>query len=100
MTFFYNKVTNFDQTSGIVVCESGVVLQALEQYLSPHGLTIPIDLAAKGTHKRLKYNNNLVLSFIIWLGSCCVGGNISTNAGGIRLLRYGSLHGIIVVSSH
>ena len=32
---------------------------------------IPLDLAAKG--------------------SCQIGGNVSTNAGGIRLLRYGSL---------
>jgi len=25
-------------------------------------------------------------------GSCRLGGNVSTNAGGLRLLRYGSLH--------
>lgn len=29
-------------------------------------------------------------------GSCQIGGNISTNAGGLRLLRYGSLHGAIL----
>lgn len=29
-------------------------------------------------------------------GSCQIGGNVSTNAGGIRLLRYGSLHGSVV----
>lgn len=29
-------------------------------------------------------------------GSCQIGGNISTNAGGLRLLRYGSLHGSIL----
>lgn len=29
-------------------------------------------------------------------GSCHIGGNISTNAGGIRLLRYGNLHGNIL----
>lgn len=29
-------------------------------------------------------------------GSCQVGGNVSTNAGGLRLLRYGSLHGSVL----
>lgn len=28
--------------------------------------------------------------------SCQIGGNVSTNAGGLRLLRYGSLHGNIL----
>jgi FAD/FMN-containing dehydrogenase len=29
-------------------------------------------------------------------GSCHIGGNLATNAGGIRLLRYGSLHGSVL----
>ena len=29
-------------------------------------------------------------------GSCQIGGNISTNAGGLRFLRYGSLHGSVL----
>jgi FAD/FMN-containing dehydrogenase len=29
-------------------------------------------------------------------GSCHIGGNVSTNAGGLRLLRYGSLHGTVL----
>lgn len=37
---------------------------------------MPLDLAAKG--------------------SCQIGGNISTNAGGVRLVRYGSLHGNVL----
>ena len=28
--------------------------------------------------------------------SCQIGGNISTNAGGLRFLRYGSLHGNVL----
>lgn len=28
--------------------------------------------------------------------SCHIGGNVSTNAGGLRLLRYGSLHGTVL----
>jgi FAD/FMN-containing dehydrogenase len=37
---------------------------------------MPIDLGAKG--------------------SCQIGGNVATNAGGLRLLRYGSLHGTVL----
>lgn len=29
-------------------------------------------------------------------GSCHIGGNVATNAGGLRLLRYGSLHGTVL----
>ena len=29
-------------------------------------------------------------------GSCHIGGNVATNAGGLRLLRYGSLHGSLL----
>ena len=29
-------------------------------------------------------------------GSCQIGGNVATNAGGLRLLRYGSLHGTVL----
>ena len=29
-------------------------------------------------------------------GSCHIGGNLATNAGGLRLLRYGSLHGSVL----
>jgi D-2-hydroxyglutarate dehydrogenase len=40
------------------------------------GFIMPLDLGAKG--------------------SCQIGGNAATNAGGIRYLRYGSLHGSIL----
>lgn len=42
----------------------------------PFRFIMPLDLGAKG--------------------SCQIGGNISTNAGGLRLLRYGSLHGNVL----
>ena len=32
-------------------------------------------------------------------GSCRLGGNVSTNAGGLRLLRYGSLHSNVLGNS-
>ncbi len=58
-----NRVLCVDQDSNIVTCEAGVILAALETALQPHGMTLPIDLGAKG--------------------SCQVGGNVATNAGEI-----------------
>lgn len=61
---------------GALVCEAGCVLEALDNYLDKYQLMMPLDLGAKG--------------------SCLIGGNISTNAGGLRLLRYGNLHGSVL----
>jgi FAD/FMN-containing dehydrogenase len=71
-----NAIRSFDKVGGSLVCESGAVLQQIEEFLEEHNHTVPLDLAAKG--------------------SCQIGGNASTNAGGLRLLRYGSLHGSIL----
>jgi len=71
-----SRVESIDEDSGAVVCGAGVVLQALDEALEARGLMAPLDLGAKG--------------------SCMVGGNVSTNAGGLRLLRYGSLHGSVL----
>jgi FAD/FMN-containing dehydrogenase len=54
-------------SSGILTLQAGCVLQDVESFLNSKGYTFPLDLGAKG--------------------SCQVGGNISTNAGGLRLLR-------------
>lgn len=61
---------------GTLVCQSGCILGNLETLLNEHDLTMPLDLGAKG--------------------SCHIGGNLATNAGGIRLLRFGSLHGNVL----
>jgi FAD/FMN-containing dehydrogenase len=71
-----NQVLNFDSASGVLSCEAGCVLQNLEQTVNAHGFLMPLDLGAKG--------------------SCHIGGNVATNAGGIRLVRYGSLHGSVL----
>ncbi|CAN7939217.1 unnamed protein product [Ixodes hexagonus] len=65
-----------DPASGSLVCQAGCVLESLEERASQEGLTLPLDLGAKG--------------------SCHIGGNVATNAGGLRLLRYGSLHGSVL----
>jgi D-2-hydroxyglutarate dehydrogenase len=71
-----NKIIDFDPVSGVLTCQAGCILESLDVYLSPLGYTVPIDLGAKG--------------------SCHIGGNVATNAGGLRLLRYGSLHGSVL----
>ena len=58
---------DLDDNSSVVRIQSGVVLEKLDSYLAEHGLMVPLDLGAKG--------------------SCHLGGNVSTNAGGLRLLR-------------
>ena len=52
------------------------MLEQLDRYLADRNLMVPLDLGAKG--------------------SCHIGGNVSTNAGGLRLLRYGNLHGSVL----
>ncbi|CAK7270666.1 D-lactate ferricytochrome c oxidoreductase [Sporothrix epigloea] len=69
-------IRSFDDLSGTLVVDAGVVLEVADAYLAERGYLFPLDLGAKG--------------------SCHVGGNISTNAGGLRLLRYGSLHGTVL----
>lgn len=71
-----NKIISFDKVSGILVCEAGCILENLISFLDNEGFIMPLDLGAKG--------------------SCQIGGNVSTNAGGLRLVRYGSLHGTVL----
>ncbi|XP_038896946.1 D-2-hydroxyglutarate dehydrogenase, mitochondrial isoform X2 [Benincasa hispida] len=70
------SVPVFDEVSGILVCEAGGILENLSSFLDSQGFIMPLDLGAKG--------------------SCQIGGNVSTNAGGLRLVRYGSLHGSVL----
>lgn len=75
-TALMNNVLSFDRISGILTCQAGCVLEHLHQYLEEKDFIMPLDLGAKG--------------------SCHIGGNVATNAGGIRLLRYGSLRGTVL----
>ena len=60
-TALMNKVISVDKWSGVVRCQAGCVLEALDQHVEDYGLMMPLDLGAKG--------------------SCQIGGNVSTNAG-------------------
>jgi FAD/FMN-containing dehydrogenase len=63
-------------SAGALVCQAGCVLEELSQYVQERDFIIPLDLGAKG--------------------SCHIGGNVATNAGGLRFLRYGSLRGTVL----
>ncbi len=61
-------VNTVDRT---VCCDAGVVTQRVLDTVSDHGLFLPIDFASKGSSQ--------------------IGGNVATNAGGIRVIRWGTL---------
>ncbi|KAM8790354.1 D-2-hydroxyglutarate dehydrogenase, mitochondrial isoform 2-T4 [Rhynchonycteris naso] len=75
-TALMNQVISFHSVSGILVCQAGCVLEELSRYVEERDFIMPLDLGAKG--------------------SCHIGGNLATNAGGLRFLRYGSLHGTVL----
>jgi len=73
-----------DLLGSTVRVQAGVVTEAVHQHCEPHGLTWPVDFASKG--------------------SSTVGGNIATNAGGVKVIRYGLTRnwvlGLQVVTAH
>jgi glycolate oxidase subunit GlcD len=71
-----NTIIDIDSTSMTVTVESGVILEDLQNELEKHKLYFPLDFAAKGT--------------------CQVGGFISTNAGGVKVLKYGMTRDILL----
>lgn len=71
-----SKIHSFDPISGVITAEAGAILEIMDDFLKEKGHQMPLDLGAKG--------------------SCQIGGCISTNAGGLRVLRYGNLHGTMV----
>ena len=71
-----NAIETIDADAAMATVQSGVVLQALQERLDGEGLMFPLDLGARG--------------------SCTVGGNISTNAGGNRVIRYGMTRELVV----
>jgi FAD/FMN-containing dehydrogenase len=71
-----NNIRSFDEVSGTLVVDAGCILEVVDHYLAERNHIFPLDLGAKGT--------------------CHIGGNVATNAGGLRLLRYGSLHGNVL----
>ncbi len=65
-----NKVRGLDAANLTMTVEAGCVLQALQDTAEAQGLLFPLSLAAEG--------------------SCTIGGNLGTNAGGTQVVRYGN----------
>ncbi|HEY1392181.1 MAG TPA: FAD-binding oxidoreductase [Methylibium sp.] len=65
-----NRVREIDAANLTMTTEAGCVLQAVQEAAAARGLLFPLSLAAEG--------------------SCTIGGNLATNAGGTQVLRYGN----------
>lgn len=65
-----NRPLAFDRVDRTLTVQAGMPLEAVHNAAREEGLVYPVDFAARG--------------------SCSIGGNIATNAGGIRVIRYGN----------
>lgn len=64
-----NRILGFDPVDRVLHVQAGVVTEALQQAARGHGLYYPVDFGSRGSSQ--------------------IGGNIATNAGGIKVVRYG-----------
>jgi len=71
-----NRIRTLDTDGHALVVEAGVVLANAQKAASDANLLFPLSLAAEG--------------------SCTIGGNISTNAGGVNVLRYGMARELVL----
>ena len=65
-----NTIRSVDRANLTMVVEAGCVLQRVQEEAAVHGLLFALSLAAEG--------------------SCTIGGNLATNAGGTQVVRYGN----------
>lgn len=65
-----NKIREMSVDDGVMVAEAGCILQDVHDVAEDHEMVFPLSMASKG--------------------SCCIGGNLATNAGGIQVVRYGN----------
>ncbi|WAJ37185.1 FAD-binding oxidoreductase [Pseudomonas sp. GOM7] len=66
---YMNRIVAFNEYDRTVVCQPGVVTKQLQLFAEEKGLYYPVDFASSGSSQ--------------------IGGNIGTNAGGIKVIRYG-----------
>ena len=64
-----NRIEELDQAGRTMTVQGGTPLQVIQERADEAGLSFQVDLGARG--------------------SCTIGGNVSTNAGGNRVIRYG-----------
>ncbi|MED5619989.1 FAD-binding oxidoreductase [Ideonella sp. BN130291] len=65
-----NRIRAIDKANLTLTADAGCVLQTVQEAAAAQGLLFPLSLAAEG--------------------SCTIGGNLATNAGGTQVLRYGN----------
>lgn len=66
-----NQIEAIDPVSGTLTVQAGTPLQRVQEAANEAGMQFALDLGARG--------------------SCTIGGNIATNAGGVRVIRYGMM---------
>jgi FAD/FMN-containing dehydrogenase len=71
-----NKIREIDADSNTMTVESGVILQNAQEAASKASRLFPLSLGAEG--------------------SCTIGGNLSTNAGGTQVLAYGNARDLVL----
>jgi len=71
-----NRIRALDKTNNTMTVEAGVILQTIQETASAEGRFFPLSLGAEG--------------------SCQIGGNLSTNAGGTNVLRYGNARDLVL----
>lgn len=71
-----NQIEDLDDIGGTITVQAGAILENVQNYVADKGFFFPLDLGARG--------------------SCTVGGNAATNAGGINVIRYGMIRNHIL----
>lgn len=71
-----NKIREVDADANTMTVESGVILQNAQEAAAKHERLFPLSLGAEG--------------------SCTIGGNLSTNAGGTQVLAYGNARDLVL----
>ncbi len=69
-------IKELDVTAGTITVEAGVAMEAVQKAADAADLFFPLDLGGRG--------------------SCQIGGNVSTNAGGNRVLRFGMARDLVL----
>ena len=69
-------IEEIDEISGTITMQAGAILENIQKTVTEKGFYFPLDLGARG--------------------SCTVGGNAATNAGGINVIRYGMMRNHIL----
>lgn len=71
-----NQIEDIDTVAHTLTVQAGAVLETVQNDVAAEGMFLPLDLGARG--------------------SCTIGGNVATNAGGINVIRYGMARALVL----